>query len=109
MWKITKDLIFDPESGDKSSVGVGNVGRCKKCGCSAGERDVICSSCESPDLNFPLLKYQFRLLDDDGAVYYEGLSSSSSSFAPLDDYGMPNDGCVAIQYRNKTTGEWEYL
>ena len=51
--------------------------------------------------------YKFRLLDDDGEVYYYGVSSNSSSFAPLDDFGMPNDGCTEIQY--KKNGVWETL
>jgi hypothetical protein len=47
----------------------------------------------------------FRMLDDDGEVYYEGriLTSdgpgSQDDFAPLDCYGEPNAGCTSIQYR----------
>lgn len=51
--------------------------------------------------------YKFRLLDDDGEVYYIGYSSNNSSFAPLDDYGMPNDGCTDIQYWED--GQWKSL
>lgn len=50
--------------------------------------------------------HKFRMLDDDGAVYYEGLSSSES-FAPLDDFGGPNAGCTMIEYHNN--GKWEML
>lgn len=53
----------------------------------------------------------FRILDDDGEVYYEGIYSGpddESLFAPLDDFGMPNAGATTIQYRN-ATGEWEAL
>jgi len=53
------------------------------------------------------LAHKFRLLDDDGEVYYKGRSSDNSSFAPLDDYGMPNAGCTEIQYLNH--GKWETL
>lgn len=52
--------------------------------------------------------HTFRLLDDDGIVYYEGVSTVAASFAPLDDYGKPNDGCTEIQYRN-AAGKWETL
>ena len=52
----------------------------------------------------------FRLLDDDGEVYAEGLyvgDDSEDSFAPLDDWGMPAWGCTEIQYKR---GEaWETL
>ena len=57
-----------------------------------------------------VLNQPFRLLDDDGVVYYEGLSDDSDSeaaFAPLDDYGMPNAGCTSIQYKRGT--KWETL
>ena len=51
--------------------------------------------------------YPFRLLDDDGEVYYYGRSSNSSSFSALDNFGMPNDGCTDIQYLEN--GKWESL
>lgn len=56
------------------------------------------------------LIYPFRLLDDDGEVYYEGLSTdcdSDRAFDPLDDYGTPNAGCTEIQY--KRGGAWVTL
>jgi len=52
-------------------------------------------------------KYKFRLLDDDGEVYYKGFSGNNSSFSPLDDFGMPNAGCTDIQYFEN--GKWESL
>ena len=33
------------------------------------------------------LTQRFRLLDDDGEVYYEGRSGEDSDFGPLDDFG----------------------
>ena len=51
--------------------------------------------------------HKFRMLDDDDTVYYEGYSNNSSSFAPLDDFGMPNAGCTDIQYYED--GKWESL
>ena len=56
-------------------------------------------------------KYKFRMLDDDGNLYYEGYSNdcnSEKAFAPLDDFGMPNAGCTEIQYKNNL-GKWETL
>lgn len=52
-------------------------------------------------------KYAFRLLDDDGEVYFHGRSSNNSSFAPLDQFGMPGYGCTEIQYYED--GKWQTL
>lgn len=55
-------------------------------------------------------KFKFRLLDDDGQVYYEGYSNdkdSEKAFMPLDNFGMPNAGCTEIQYWEN--GKWETL
>ena len=56
------------------------------------------------------LKYQFRLLDDDDEIYYEGKSDvcdSEKAFDPLDDFGRGYAGCTAIHYFD---GEnWNHL
>lgn len=52
--------------------------------------------------------FAFRLLDDDGTVYYWG-RCLAEDFSPLDDYGTPNAGATTIQYRNEATGAWETL
>lgn len=59
---------------------------------------------------------RFRILDDDGNVYYEGYCWSSAGnspdllgeehFGPLEDFGMPNAGATEIQYKS---GVWETL
>jgi hypothetical protein len=44
---------------------------------------------------------RFRMLDDDGEVYYEGfavLREEDDGFGPLDDFGAPNAGCTQIDY-----------
>lgn len=53
---------------------------------------------------------RFRMLDDDGIVYYIGRiivaetaqgadePGTTLDFAPLDDFGMPDSGCTAIEY-----------
>ena len=48
---------------------------------------------------------RFRLLDDDGNLYYEGLfihspdyNEGDLGFEPLRDWGEPNDGCTEIWY-----------
>lgn len=47
--------------------------------------------------------YKFRMLDDDNEVYYEGRCNKPDSFAPLNDFGMPNAGATMIQYRQELT------
>jgi len=85
MWKITKDLIDDSK----------NVGT---------------SSCNCDEAKASLLKHRFRLLDDDGEVYYEGVSDdcdSQRAFAPLDDFGEGKAGCTEIRYLRD--GRWNRL
>lgn len=50
--------------------------------------------------------HKFRLFDDDNEMYYEGLSTNSSSFDPL-DWAMEHDGCTDIKYLEN--GKWESL
>ena len=79
-WLITKDLL------DELDVRYGNY---------RGDPDK--------------LLYEFRLLDDDGIVYYEGRSDDNSSeeaFDPL-DWAEVHAGCTEIQYRNGNC--WETL
>ena len=76
MWTITNDLVDDG----------------KKVGTS---------SCNFDEAKATLLSHRFRLLDDDGEVYYEGLSDdcdSEGAFAPLDDFGQSYAGCTEIHY-----------
>jgi hypothetical protein len=51
---------------------------------------------------------RFRMLDDDGEIYYYGRRLEESDadkgyyaepeFAPLDNFGTPNAGCTELQY-----------
>jgi hypothetical protein len=50
--------------------------------------------------------YPFRLYDDDGELYYEGLCVANNSFYPLDEE-QPNSGVTEIHYLNN--GKWEQL
>ena len=52
---------------------------------------------------------KFRLLDDDGIVYFNGVyygDMSEDAFSPLDDYGS-SWGCTDIQYLENN--KWESL
>lgn len=81
MWIITNDLVDDS----------GKIGT---------------SSCNYDETKANLLKYRFRLLDDDGEICFEGLSDdcdSQRAFAPLDDFGEGYAGCTEIRYLNGQT------
>ena len=54
------------------------------------------------------MPFKFRMKDDDGEIYYYGKCSHGSSFAPLDNFGMPSAGCTSIEYRSEA-GNWETL
>ena len=92
-WIITKE--FDAvKSGEKSSVG------------TVGPSGI------TEDVQARLQKGEgtkFRLYDDDGELYAEGLQISDGGedgeFAPLDDFGMPNWGCTEI--KQLLNGEWK--
>jgi hypothetical protein len=60
-------------------------------------------------------KYEIRLSDDDGNLYYEGLvgdldnASEGPAFAPL-DWAEANAGCTYMEYRRRGTNEkWKVL
>jgi hypothetical protein len=67
---------------------------------------------------------RFRLLDDDGEIYYygrqliesecteeyeEGMFGGDSELAPLDDFGRPNAGCTQIEIYDPETKKWTGL
>lgn len=57
------------------------------------------------------LTTKFRLLDDDGEIYFEGLcgdlnTDADNAFDPLDCLGV-DYGCTTLQYLEN--GEWETL
>jgi len=93
-WIITRDRIADPAAKpgtNSNAVGV--------CGPGSYEGD------------FTECVHKFRMLDDDGEVYYDGLCDScddENALGPLDDFGEPNAGCTTIQYFVKGKG-WENL
>lgn len=93
-WLITHDHITDDEHNDTGTTGPFNV---------TLTRDQIRNH---PDA------VAFRLYDDGGELYYEGLyvgPDDETLFAPLDDFGTPNAGCTRIDLRDPVTGTWEHL
>jgi len=88
-WLITHDYVSNEE--DRGTIGPR--------GCPLTSEEITATG------------IPFRMLDDDGEVYYHGLykgPDDETLFAPLDDFGMPNAGCTSIQYRN-AAGAWEGL
>jgi len=88
-WLITRDDVS--EGKDKGTIGP------RGCPLTSEEITAVGS--------------RFRLLSDDGELYYEGLYTGPDDetlFAPLEDFGMPNAGATAIEYRN-AAGAWEAL
>lgn len=62
----------------------------------------------------PVNVRRFRLLDDDGILYFSGRqyidpddASDLAEFGPLDDYGRPGFGAVDLQVRQG--GQWVSL
>jgi hypothetical protein len=51
---------------------------------------------------------QFRMRNDDGNLYYEGvLCGVWEGFEPLDDFGTANAGCTSIELF--MDGKWQVL
>lgn len=97
-WIIVEDYTGDPD-------------------CQIPERVSIIGpeSCEAsgPELMTSKDCRLFRMLDDDGYVYYKGWcylphGLTNAAFNPLDNYGCPNAGATTIQYLNEKN-EWETL
>jgi hypothetical protein len=88
-WVITQDLETPPD--EKNIVGHGSPGA----GRNRTERLAVA----------PSLPFEFRLLDDDGNVYYVG-RANDQDFDPL-DWAKGYAGCTEIQFRNGK--QWETL
>jgi hypothetical protein len=76
-----------------------------------GLDDDVGTTSMSSKKNWKAMKRQkFKMYDDDGILYYKGYlyGDDADGFEPLDDFGMPNAGCVDIKYKSNN-GEWESL
>jgi hypothetical protein len=102
-WIITKDKIADPTYREASNCNAKGL---------TGPR--IASDNDVKRLQAGEGK-RFRMLDDDGEIYYygrqleesdcteeyeDGYYGAESEFAPLDNFGRPNAGCTEIQFDN---------
>ena len=94
-WTITKDNTAEP--GATPGTNINAVG-------TVGPHSATLTAAEivaHPDAK------QFRLLDDDGTVYYEGYVVGEDEFAPLDDFGEANAGCTVVEILED--GFWQPL
>lgn len=90
MWKITRNMIDGREA------------NCKK---------YLAKDWSEEAVKKARKLYKFRLSDDDGEIYFYGVSTdcrSEAAFRPLDEFGKPGYGCTNIEYKNEN-GHWELL
>ncbi len=83
-WVIDKDHIADADA---------RPGTCRNAVGLMGPRGYKGDGSE--------LTHRFRILDDDGEVYYEGRCDTcddDNALEPLDNFGTPNAGATTIQY-----------
>lgn len=83
-WIIDKDHIADPDAKPHTNGNAVSI---------IGPRSYKGDGTE--------LKNRFRMLDDDGELYYEGrcdTADDDNALGPLDDFGTPNAGATTIQY-----------
>ena len=90
-WTITRDCLADPDA--RPGTNCNAVGIVGPRGTALTAKQIA----EHPDAK------PFRMLDDDGILYYEGFLIGDEC-APLDDFGEPNAGCTRIQINEN--GAW---
>lgn len=94
-WVITKDLNTDPEH-DKDLAGTH---------CSVGPERLTAGQIWTHRAG-----QEFRLVDGDFKPMFEGIYVGPEECLeePLEGFGVHQDGCYAIQYRNEQ-GQWETI
>ena len=97
MWIMTKDHLADAERDDTGKNSGEFTGYTREDGSFIATAECL----------FPKKWHKFKMYDDDGILYYEGLSSEED-FSPLDDFGMPNAGCTYIEYQQEDES-WQVL
>lgn len=105
-WAIDRDY-YEAAGSPYCRIGYGQVD-----GQEGGSSCVtVATGLRVADIQEPV---RFRLLDDDGEVYYGGAIAASwlegdedRAFGPL-SFGAADAGCTEMQYRNGH-GDWETL
>lgn len=95
-WVITKDLL-DPMGA-----------HCRRGTNGPRHADPALATLTVPALTAHPTAKRFRMSDDDGTLYYEGvIAGAFEGFEPLDDFGTADAGCVRIAYFED--GQWVTL
>lgn len=82
MWKITRDLRHEPAAG------------------VYGTSQPSCVDKQTPDFDESKAKFEFRLGDGQGYIYFYGISDSKEDTDPL-NFGMMEAGCEKIEYKQE--------
>ena len=84
-WTITKDLIAEPDAPAGTNLN------------AAGLVGPSAATMTAAQITGHARAVSFRMRDDDGELYYEGVMVGDDLFAPLDQFGMPNAGCTSVE------------
>ena len=109
-WIITKDLI-NTSVGDTNRAGYTVLHSAPEYSCDPS-RAILSVSERTPII--AMMTHEFRLFDDDGELYYEGLckdvdqQESRSAFEPL-DWAEVDVGATRMDYRKIGATEWVTL
>ena len=109
-WIILQDLI-NTSPGDTNRVGYGRKSKefqKRVAEAPESERQALY------DAYGLIMPFEFRLLDDDGEIYYVGAcgdlekADGDNAFAPL-DWAAGDVGCTTMEYRKHGETEWKIL
>lgn len=101
-WIITKDFIADPSARQGTNANAVGI---------VGPRTATLTA--EQIIRHPQGR-KFRMKDDDGELYYEGVmvitpeDGPEAEFRPLEDFGTPNAGATSIEYM-RADGSWELI
>lgn len=87
-WLITRDHLVERYGGEHSDVGTAGP---------SNAPDELLDKLRAGKR--PAGSLVFRMYDDDGELYYDGvIAGDFEGLEPLDDYGTGGAGCTAIRY-----------
>lgn len=107
-WMITRDVLSNDGADFPNQAGTwGKVGR----GCCIFKDGAAITATRENQIECPISPLsngmiRFRITDDDGEVYYEGVMTAELAdageavLAPLDDFADPNAGATTLQLWN---------
>jgi hypothetical protein len=94
LWVITRDALAEEHLEDRNETG------------TTGPHNLGINTM----VQRPVKGEHFRMYDDDGILYYEGIIMGKyDGFEPLRDFGTPNAGAVRIDYYSPVNDTWTTL